>query len=93
MLTNNKQSNKGGLALYIKINILMMVNQDQIFTRNGIETICWSKHTSLSGIITVGLVYKWCVDSSTENFSAALEEIISFLKIQILKYVLFVTLT
>ena len=55
MFTNNNQSNIGGLALYIKNNIPVMVKQEQTFTRNGIETIFADLNTP-SGIITVGLV-------------------------------------
>ena len=38
MLTNYNQSNKGGLALYIKNNIPVMVKPEQTFSRNGTET-------------------------------------------------------
>ena len=41
-----------------------------------------------SGIITVGLVYKRSVDISTENFSIALEEIISSLYPNIKTYIM-----
>ena len=76
MFTNNNQSNKGLLALYIKNNIRVMVEPEQTFTCNGIEIICTNLNTP-SVIIIVGLVYKRSVDVSTENFSMALEEIIS----------------
>ena len=89
MFTNNNQSNNGGVALYIKNSIPVMVKPAQTFIRNGIETIFADLNTPFgvktifadlntpSGIITVGLVYKRSVDISTENFSIALEEIIS----------------
>ena len=41
-----------------------------------------------SGIITVGLVYKRSVDIGTENFSIALEEIISSLDPNIKTYIM-----
>ena len=55
-----------------------MVKPDQTFNRNGIETIFADLNTQ-SGIITFGLVYKRSVDIGTENFSLAIEEIISSL--------------
>ena len=76
MFTNNNQSNKSGVALYIKNSIPVMVKPAQTIIRNGIETIFADLNTP-SGIITVGLVYKRIVDISTENFSIALKEIIS----------------
>ena len=78
MFTNNNQSNKGGVVLYIKNNIPVLVKPVQTIIRNGIETIFADLNTP-SGTITVGLVYKRSVDISTENFSIALEEIISTL--------------
>ena len=39
MLSNNNQSNKAGLALYIKNNIPSMIKPAQTFIRGGIETI------------------------------------------------------
>ena len=39
MLTNNNQSNKGGLALYIKNNIPAMIKPAQTFIQGDIETI------------------------------------------------------
>ena len=68
MFTNNNQSNKGGVTLYIKNSIPVMVKPVQTFIRNGIETIVADLHTP-SGIITVGLVYKRNVDITTVNFS------------------------
>ena len=65
-ITNNDQSNKGGVALYIKNSIPVMVKPVQTIIRNGIETIFADLNTP-SGIITVGLVYKRSVDISTEN--------------------------
>ena len=38
LFTNNKESNKGGVALYIKNNIPVMVKPEKSFTPNGIET-------------------------------------------------------
>ena len=73
MFTNNNQSNKGWLALYIKIDIPTMVKPEETFIRNGIETIFADLNTP-SGIITVGLGYKQSVDISTENFSLSIEE-------------------
>ena len=67
LLTNNNQSNKGGVALYIKNSIPLMVKPAQTIIRNGIETIFADLNTQ-SGIITVVLVYKRSVDISTENF-------------------------
>ena len=72
IFTNINYSNKGGLALYIKNNIPVMVKPAQTFTRNGIETIFADLNTP-SGIITVGLVYKRSVDISIENSSIAQE--------------------
>ena len=91
MFTNNNQSNKGGVALYIKNIIPVKVKPAQTIIRNGIETIFADLNTT-SGIITVGLVYKRSVGISTENFSIALEEIISSLDSNI-KTILWVTLT
>ena len=76
MFTKNNQSNKCGVALYIKNRITVMLNPEADFYQNGIETIFADLDTP-SGIITVGLVYKRSVDISTESFSIALEEIIS----------------
>ena len=87
MFTNNNQSNKGGVALYIKNSIPVMVKPAQTIIRNGIETIFADLNTP-SGIITVGLVYKRSVDISTENFSVALEEIISSLDPNIKTYIM-----
>ena len=39
MFSNNNQSNKGGVVLYIKNSIPVMVKPSQTFFRNGIETI------------------------------------------------------
>ena len=78
MFTNNNQSNKGGVSFFIKNSIPVTVKPAQTIIRNGIETIFADLNTP-SSIITVGLVYKWSVDISTENFSIALEEIISYL--------------
>ena len=66
------------MEFYIKNSIPVMVKPAQTIIRNGIETIFADLNTQ-SGIITVGLVYKRSVDISTENFSVALEEIISSL--------------
>ena len=55
MFTNNNQSNKSGVALYIKNSIPVMVKPAQTIIRNGIETIFADINTP-SGIITVGLV-------------------------------------
>ena len=57
MFTNNNQSNKGRVALYIKNSIPVTVKPEQTFIRNGIETIFVDLNTP-SGIITVGFVYK-----------------------------------
>ena len=67
MFTNNNQSNKGRVALYIKNSIPLMVKPAQTIIRNGIETILADINTP-SGIITVGLVYKRSVGISTEYF-------------------------
>ena len=75
MFTNNNQSNKGGVALYIKNSIPVMAKPEQTIIRNGIETIFADLNTP-SGIITLGLVYKRSVEISTENFFIASEEII-----------------
>ena len=64
-----------------------MVKPAQSIIRNSIETIFADLNTQ-SGIITVGLVYKRSVDSSTENFSIALEEIISSLDPNIKTYIM-----
>ena len=53
MFTNNNQSNKVGVALYIKNSIHVMAKPEQTFIRNGIETIYADLNTP-SGIITVG---------------------------------------
>ena len=87
MLTNNNQSNKGGLALYIKNNIPVIVKPEQTFTRNGSQTIFADQNTR-SSITTVGLVYKRSDDISNENFSIALEEIISSLDPNIKIYIM-----
>ena len=87
MFTNNNQSNKGEVALYIKNNIPVMVKAAQTIIQNCIETIFADLKTP-SGIITVGLVYKLSVDISTENFSLALEEIISSLDPNIKAYII-----
>ena len=85
--TNNNQSNKGGVSLYIKNSIYVMVKPAQTIIWNGIETISADLNT-LSIIITVRLVYKRSVDISTENFSIALEEIISSLHPNITTYIM-----
>ena len=85
MLTNN-QSNKGGLALYIKNNIPATIKPAQTFIRGGIETIFADLNTP-NGITTVGLVYKLSVDINIENyFTIALETIISSLD-QIIRHI------
>ena len=48
MFTNNNQSNKCGLALYIKNNTVMAT--EQTFTRNDIETNFADPNTQ-SGIL------------------------------------------
>ena len=62
IFTNNNPSNKGrqtsncslgGLALYNKNNIPVMVKLEQTLNRNGVETI-FSDLNTPSGIITVG---------------------------------------
>ena len=63
-----------------------MVTPEQTFSRNGIETIFADLNTP-SGIVSVGLVYNHSVDISTENFSIALEEIISSLDPNIKTYI------
>ena len=64
-----------------------MVKPVKTIIRNSIETICAVLNTP-SCIITVGLVYKRSVDISTENFSVALEEIISSLYPNIKTYIM-----
>ena len=39
MFTNNNQSNKGVVGIYVKNSIPVMVKPEQTFVRNGIETI------------------------------------------------------
>ena len=56
MLPNNNQSNKGGIALYIKNSIPVTVKSQQTSTRKGIETIFADLNTQI-GIITVAIVY------------------------------------
>ena len=68
MFTNNNQSNKDGVALYIKNSIPVMVKPAQTIIRNGIETIFADLKTP-SGMIAVGLVNELSADISTENFS------------------------
>ena len=58
-----------------------------IIIRNGIEIIFADLNTP-SAIITVGFMYKRGVDTSTENFSIALEEIISSLDPNIKTYIM-----
>ena len=87
MFTNNNQSNTGGVELYIKNSIPVMVKPAQTIIRNAIETIFADLNTP-SGINTVGLVYKKSVDISRENFSVALEEIISSLDPNIKTYII-----
>ena len=48
MITNNNQSNKGGVALYIKNSIPVMVKPAQIIIRNGIETIFADLNTKVA---------------------------------------------
>ena len=78
ILTNNNQSNKGGLALYIKKSIPAMIKPAQTFIWGGIETNFADLNTP-NGIITVGLIHKRSIDISVENFTIALETIISSL--------------
>ena len=73
--------------LYVKNSIHVIVKPVQTFIRNDIETIFADLNTP-SGIITVGLVYKRSGDISTENFSIALEEIISSLDPNIKTYIM-----
>ena len=87
MFTNNNQSNKGGVAVYNKNSIPVMVKPAQTIIRNGIETI-FADLITQSGTITVGLVYKRSVEISTENFYIALEEIISSLHPNIKTYIM-----
>ena len=56
MFTNNNESNKCRVALYIKNSIHLMVKPAQTFIRNVIETIFADLNTP-NGIITVDLVY------------------------------------
>ena len=88
MFSNNNQSNKGGVALYIKNIIPVMVKPAQIVIRNGIKTIFADLNTPSGIIITVALVYKRSVDINTENFSTTLVEIISFLDPNIKTYIM-----
>ena len=39
LITNNNQLNKGGLAVYIKSNIPLIIKPEQTFFRNGIKSI------------------------------------------------------
>ena len=87
MFTNNNQSKKGAVAMNIKNSLPGTVKPAQTFIRNGIETIFADLNTP-SGIITVGLVYKRSVGISTENFSIALEEIISSFNPNIKTYIM-----
>ena len=64
-----------------------MIKLKQSFIRNGIETIFADLNTQ-GDIITVVLVFKWSVDISTENFSIALEKIISSLYPIIITYIM-----
>ena len=61
LITNNNQSNKEGLALYIKRNIPVTIKPQQTFIRNGIESI-FAELITTNGIIVVGLIYKRSVD-------------------------------
>ena len=79
MFTNNNQSNKGGVTLYIKNSIPVRVKPAPTFIDDP---------NSPNGIITVGLVYKRSMDISTENFLMALEEIISSLDPNIKTYIM-----
>ena len=67
LITNNNRLNKGGHALYLKINIPVTIKQEQTFICNGIESI-FAELLQHYGIIVVGLIYKRNVDISTENF-------------------------
>ena len=89
-ITTNNFSKKSGLALYIKNYIPAMTKPAQTYIRGGIETIFADINTpngiiavglvnTPNGIITVGLVYKHSVDINVENFTTALETIISSL--------------
>ena len=87
LITNNNQLNKGGLALYIKSNIPVTIKPKQTFIRNGIESIL-AELTTTNYIIVVGLIYKRSVDISTENFSVALEPLISSLDPRVKTYII-----
>ena len=87
MFTNNNKSNKVEEHFIFKKNIPVMVKPAQTIIRNGIETIFADLNTP-SGIITVGLVYTRSLDISSENFSIALEEIISSLNPNIKTYIM-----
>ena len=87
MFSNNNQSNKGGVALYIKNSIPVTVKPAQTIIRKGIATIFADLNTQ-SGIITVVLMYKRSGYISTENFYIALEEIISSLDPNIKTYIM-----
>ena len=87
LITNNNQLNKGGLALYIKSNIPVTIKPEQTFILNCIELI-FAELTTTNGIIVVGLIYKCSVDISTDNFSVALEPLISSLDPRIKTYIM-----
>ena len=87
LITNNNQLNKGGRALYIKSNIPVTIKPEQTFIRNGIESI-FPELTTINGITVVGLIYKRSVDISTENFSVALEPLISSLDPRVKIYIM-----
>ena len=87
LITNNNQLKKGGLDLYIKSNIQVTIKHEQTFIRNGIKSI-FTELTTTNGIIVDGLIYKRSVDISTENFSVALDPLISSLDPRVKTYIM-----
>ena len=87
LITNNNQLNKGVLALYRKSNIPVTIKREQIFIRNGIESI-FAELKTTNGIIVVSLIYNLGVDISTGHFSVALEPLISSLDPRVKTYIM-----
>lgn len=79
MIALNNQSNKGGLALYIKNNFTATIRPQQSVIRDGIETLFADITTPNDGIITVGVVYRRSINIRIRDFSLALDEIITSL--------------
>ena len=88
LVTNNNQLNKGGLTLYLKSYIPVIIKPEQSFICNGIESLFFTELGITNGIIEVGLIYMHSVHKSTDNFSVALEPLISALDPRVKTYIM-----